>query len=226
MQHMLSAGSAANCGNSWNPAEEEEMPRPGCPTPPYPAQMLSQDCRNNVSPADSMAAHRSDQARLRAHVVRSNQTCGLAGPDSSAHPQDEDDCSSCDSHRLTSADGDNGSPDNGLSVNVKETSGNKDLSQAADDANVSRGHAQQAVGPCKVVEADRQEDHVSDDGSNSSATDPAGSQPSSSETGRSGQASIIVRGIEDLDSLSGDELPGDDAAGASPACSCTVIDSS
>ena len=201
------------------------MPRPGCPTPPYPAQLPSQGWRNDVSPADSMAAHSSAQARQHAHAVSFNQFCGLAGPDSSAHPQNEDGCSSCGHHRFAAADVDSGRPDSSLLEDVQETSGKGNFTETADEAAVSHGHAQQAVKPCeRLAEAVRKEYPVSDDDCSSSDTEAAGSQLSPSETGRNGQASITVRGIEDLDSLSGDESPGDEGTGASFACCCIIVD--
>ncbi|KAK9833677.1 hypothetical protein WJX74_002440 [Apatococcus lobatus] len=202
------AGSIAQCIPCSIPAQEEEMPRPGCPTPPYPAQALSQEPLQAGPAAESISKHSSPEATQDAMVDQRSPAASVISIDDSADTPANNTAASSYSHALSFLEYSEAGYDGSSLKFVREQ--REDLAEVAGDSIVSHDPLQQTAS-CHglMAEGDSRQQHVSDDRSKDSPAEEVRSRAASAETGGSAQTSIILRGIEDLDSLSASSSESD-----------------
>lgn len=205
----------ANAGTFWKEqslglAEEVEMPRPCCPTPPHAAQTPGQALTQSELLAARADAEGTGQA---AHHAAPMQSDGALWVDSDANEAEAQNAAL--SSKLHSPSMRGAHTDTHASSQVGRTK-DADCSGVAGNAPASQGQDQStAAAPESCADIADKISTTSIDGTGDRGTEDGGSRGSSAGDGGGGQASIILRGIEELDSLSGDESSRSDAAGAS-----------
>ena len=195
-------------------AEEEEIPRPCCPTPPHAAHNLGP--AQSELPANRAAVQSAEQAAHHVMPLHASSALHVSSHANQVQAQNEEQTATMSTHphspSVTGA-GPGSHVSSQADCNKESSVG---WSEMADNAPASQGQDQSTSAmPEACAEMGHENSTSSSEGTSDRGTEDRASQVSSAGDGRGGKASIMLRGIEELDSLSGDESSRSDSAGAS-----------